>query len=223
MTAGSPLKTIRVRFGIRALIVFLTLVCVVCGALAWSRQVQVRHTGRMLDLHIDGEGYFVLLMPDMSRAYTRNGTFFLDREGHLVTIEGYFVAGGVNSLPSWVRSLSVGVDGTILIDPPSEIDLSLYGWTDTAIDGLRMRGQFQLAMFPNPAGLGMGPHGYWLETPQSGRPLESVAGDSGIGVVRQGVVEIPNHAWLLRFLRPWKQVPKESQQVYVRVRGCDSH
>ena len=38
---------------------------------------------------IDGEGFFQILLPDGSLAYTRDGNFQVDTEGQLVTSSGY--------------------------------------------------------------------------------------------------------------------------------------
>jgi flagellar basal-body rod protein FlgF len=45
------------------------------------------------DYVIAGEGYFTIQLPDGEQAYTRNGSFSLDQENRLVTMEGYQVVG----------------------------------------------------------------------------------------------------------------------------------
>ena len=53
-------------------------------------QGPLRQTDNPLDLAIEGEGFFGVLTPEGVR-FTRKGNFSLDREGYLVTEEGYRV------------------------------------------------------------------------------------------------------------------------------------
>jgi len=46
----------------------------------WS-QGDVQQTGNPLDLAINGEGFFVIRKPDNSIAFTRDGSFHIDRLG----------------------------------------------------------------------------------------------------------------------------------------------
>lgn len=55
-------------------------------------QGMLETTGRATDLAISGNGFFVL-GKGSDVAYTRNGNFSLDVEGHLVNSSGYFVKG----------------------------------------------------------------------------------------------------------------------------------
>lgn len=52
----------------------------------------MRQTGNTLDLAIEGEGFFSIQTPDGIR-YTRNGSFNLDKDGVLVTKDGFPVLG----------------------------------------------------------------------------------------------------------------------------------
>jgi len=56
------------------------------------RQGALAHTGRPLDLALQGEGFFVIQTPG-GELYTRNGSFRLDAEGQLVDASGRIVAG----------------------------------------------------------------------------------------------------------------------------------
>lgn len=71
------------------------------------------HTGRPLDVAINGDGFFVVDGPD-GELFTRNGSFHLNGTGQLVTGEGYPLQGGptipVDAAPS---SIQIGMDGTV--------------------------------------------------------------------------------------------------------------
>ena len=52
-------------------------------------------TNGALDVGIDGRGFFEVLMPDGSSAYTRDGSFKRSPQGELVTSSGYPVQPGI--------------------------------------------------------------------------------------------------------------------------------
>lgn len=54
-------------------------------------QGNIQPTGRPTDLAIDGDGFFTVKVADNQYAYTRDGSFSLDKDGYLVTSEGYKV------------------------------------------------------------------------------------------------------------------------------------
>jgi flagellar basal-body rod protein FlgF len=49
----------------------------------------LKETNNPLDFAIDGEGFFVVQLPDGEEAYTRDGSFRLNENGELVTRDGY--------------------------------------------------------------------------------------------------------------------------------------
>ena len=53
------------------------------------QQGNPQQTGRSLDVMINGRGFFEVLMPDGSPAYTRDGSFQVNAQGELVTSSGY--------------------------------------------------------------------------------------------------------------------------------------
>lgn len=56
-------------------------------------QGAIQPTGRVSDLAIDGDGFFSVKIADNQIAYTRDGSFSLDKDGYIVTAEGYKVLG----------------------------------------------------------------------------------------------------------------------------------
>jgi len=57
------------------------------------RDGKIKATERKLDLAIKGEGFFFAILTPEGVAYTRAGKFTLDKEGRVVTEEGYFLLG----------------------------------------------------------------------------------------------------------------------------------
>ncbi|MEO6185914.1 MAG: flagellar hook-basal body complex protein, partial [Steroidobacteraceae bacterium] len=72
----------------------------------------LNNTGNSLDVAINGRGFFQVLMPDGSFAYTRDGSFKMSPEGELVTSSGYKIQPGI-SIPAGAQTITVGNDGTV--------------------------------------------------------------------------------------------------------------
>jgi flagellar basal-body rod protein FlgF len=94
----------------------------------------IQHTGRDLDVAIQGEGWFAVETLDGNEAYTRNGAFRLNENGVLQTQNGLNVIGdgGPITLPPGV-SVAIAKDGTI-----STIDPANPGVPPTAIGRLKL-------------------------------------------------------------------------------------
>lgn len=70
------------------------------------------HTGRTLDVGLDGKGYLVLETPE-GRLYTRNGSLQINTLGQLVDLAGRMVAGanGPIVVPRNVSELDIRIEG----------------------------------------------------------------------------------------------------------------
>jgi flagellar basal-body rod protein FlgF/flagellar basal-body rod protein FlgG len=79
-------------------------------------QGSLEQTGNPLDLAIEGEGFFMVQMPNGPR-YTRDGGFHRTPQGQLVTAAGDPVLSS-NSQPIAIPpgQVSVGVDGALSVD-----------------------------------------------------------------------------------------------------------
>ncbi|MCJ8296763.1 MAG: flagellar basal-body rod protein FlgF [Colwellia sp.] len=77
------------------------------------------HTGRSLDVAIEGDGFFAIQAEDGQEAYTRGGHFRLTETGALETNDGELVIGedGPIILPLPVNNIQISRDGTIMVQP----------------------------------------------------------------------------------------------------------
>src|SRR5262249_17407865 len=73
-------------------------------------QGQMVNTDNPLDVAINGRGFFQVLMPDGSTAYTRDGSFKLSPEGELVTASGDRIQPAI-SIPQGAQSIFIARDG----------------------------------------------------------------------------------------------------------------
>ena len=70
-----------------------------------------------MDLAVDGQGFFQVLLPDGRIGYTRNGAFSRDAEGTLTTASGYVVQPeiqipeGATEIGTVLRRLVSGTNG----------------------------------------------------------------------------------------------------------------
>lgn len=141
-------------------------------------QGNLTQTGNSLDLAINGNGFFQVLMPDGTLAYSRDGSFQIDSQGQLVTASGYPVQPAI-TLPANVLTVSVGTDGTVSVTQPG---------TAAPVQV----GSLQLATFVNPAGLQSIGDNLYQETAASGAPATNQPGTNGTGVINQGYLETSN-------------------------------
>lgn len=135
-------------------------------------------TENQTDMAIQGSGFFEVLMPDGSTAYTRDGSFQLDADGQIVNSSGFALQPGI-TVPDSTKSLTIGIDGTVSA-------LVADASTPTVI------GQVNLSNFINPAGLQALGGNMLGETASSGAPQQGTAGQPGYGTLIQGSVETSN-------------------------------
>ncbi len=137
-----------------------------------------QQTGKALDVMVNGRGFFEVMMPDGTSAYTRDGSFQINAQGELVTNSGYPIQPGIQ-LPEGTQSLTIGTDGTVSV--------KVAGETATVEIG-----SLTLTDFINPAGLQAKGENLFAETTASGPAQNGTPGLNGLGTVVQGSLEGSN-------------------------------
>jgi flagellar basal-body rod protein FlgG len=141
-------------------------------------QGNLQKTDNSLDMAVQGDGFFQILLPDGTTGYTRDGSFQKDNQGQIVTSNGYPLQPNI-TIPANALSLSIGTDGTVTVTQPGSAAATQIG-------------SIQLATFINPAGLQSIGQNMFLETAASGTPTPNTPGTNGAGLVNQGYVETSN-------------------------------
>jgi len=141
-------------------------------------QGNLTKTENPYDVAISGSGFFQVLMPDGTTAYTRDGSFQRDRDGQLVTASGYPLQPPV-TLPQNTTAVTIGRDGMVSV-------------TQAGSTASVQIGQLQLANFHNPAGLQAIGENLFAETDASGAPNQGNPGANGAGLLSQGYIEGSN-------------------------------
>lgn len=150
-------------------------------AVATSRiltQGNLQQTGNSFDLAIEGNGYFQILLPDGTLAYTRDGAFQIDNQGQMVTPSGNLLQPAI-TIPTNVLGVTIGKDGTVTA-------------TVSATTAPVALGTLQMANFVNPAGLQALGDNLFIETASSGPAQVDNPNSNGMGRVNQGYVETSN-------------------------------
>lgn len=135
-------------------------------------------TGNPLDMAIQGRGFFQVLLPDGTTAYSRDGSFQVNSQGELVTSSGYTLQPSI-TIPNNAQSVTIGTDGTVSVSLPGQASPSQLG-------------TLQLADFVNPAGLQPMGDNLYLESAASGTAQSGSPGLSGLGTLVQGSLESSN-------------------------------
>jgi flagellar basal-body rod protein FlgG len=135
-------------------------------------------TDNALDLAINGRGFFEVLLPDGSIAYSRDGSFQINANGEMVTNSGYPLQPGIN-IPDGAQSVTIGVDGTVSVTVAGQAAAVQVG-------------NITLTDFINPAGLQAKGENLYLETAASGPATQGTAGVNGLGTLVQGMLESSN-------------------------------
>jgi flagellar basal-body rod protein FlgG len=137
-------------------------------------QGALRETGGDLDLAIEGQGFFEVVMPDGTSAYTRDGSFRATSTGEVVSVEGYRVA----NFPA----ISNGTN---------EITITPDGSSTMLVNGDYIAGQqVSLARFANPEGLRSLGHNLYAATEASGPAQTGLApGENGMGMIMHRYLE----------------------------------
>lgn len=141
-----------------------------------SGSLEITH--QSLDMAINGRGFFEILQPDGSIAYTRNGEFHLNSNGEIVNSDGLILQPAI-TVPQNTLSLTIGRDGTVSA-------VVAGNSTPTQI------GNIQLSDFINPAGLQAIGSNLFVETASSGAAQQGTPGLNGFGSVEQGMLENSN-------------------------------
>lgn len=137
----------------------------------------LRNTGKDFDLAIEGAGFFEVVMPDGTSAYTRDGSFHLTANGTVVTGDGYTVAGFSN-----------------IDEGTTEVNIAANGAVSTVVNGqVTDNGQLTLVRFVNPEGLRSIGRNLYTETPASGAAQTGLEpGSEGAGTLAHRYLESSN-------------------------------
>jgi flagellar basal-body rod protein FlgG len=136
-------------------------------------------TENALDLSIQGRGYFEILQPDGTLAYSRNGQFSMNDQGQIVTSGAGYLLQPQVTIPPDAQQITISQDG--------QISVSIRGQAEP-----QLLGQLNVTDFVNPTGLQPVGQNLYVETASSGAPIQGIPGLQGLGMISQGTLETSN-------------------------------
>ena len=137
---------------------------------------ELKQTGERLDVAIQGEGFFEVVLPNGTLAYTRNGTFHVATDGRIVTHRGYPLQGEFQPIPEHAAHITITAGGAVQCS------------TNQGTSSF----QLQLCQFAHPEELQALGYNLYRQTAQSGPPEISNPGQNGSGELLQGFLEFSN-------------------------------
>ena len=135
-------------------------------------------TENTFDLAIEEKGYFQVELPSGDTAYTRAGSFQLSPNREIVNSDGYPILPGI-TIAADVTEVTINSTGEVLVKVSGQVAPQNVG-------------QFELAVFPNEAGLQATGGNMFLESASSGNATTGTPGSTGIGTIIQGFLESSN-------------------------------
>ncbi|SIO26817.1 flagellar hook protein FlgE [Carnobacterium alterfunditum] len=166
----------------------------------------LQSTGRALDFGIEnGDSSFFNVTDGTKTFYTRDGGFYVDPNGNLVTSGGLQVQGFKAGMPDEnIDGFDPAALGTTMapITIPQTIDGAELQSYNIDSNGLivgsysggksMVLGRVGLTSFSNPDGLEKSGGNLYTESANSGDPVAGNPGDAGYGSVRSGFLEMSN-------------------------------
>jgi len=131
-------------------------------------------TDNQFDVAINGAGFFPVTKSNGTVAYTRDGSFSVNKDGYLVTNDGYIVGDGIK-IPANYEKIKISTDGTVSI-------ISSKGTEPEKV------GKIPLVAFSNPEELKSLDGNKLAQSEKSGKPILITEHNS----IKQGSLERSN-------------------------------
>lgn len=146
------------------------------GTQLMTTQGNLKNTGVLTDVAVNGDGFFSVRLPDGTTAYTRDGQFVLDESKRLLTANGNRII----------------IQGAIPTDA-TEVVIDNYGSIAAKVDDVWSTvGSIQLTRFTNPGALHNMGSNLLKESVNSGKAQTGTPGASNFGMLVPGTVESSN-------------------------------
>ena len=142
-------------------------------------QGSIKETGNLLDIALEGKGFFQLQNSNGEVVYSRDGSFNIDSNGQLVNQSGLklipeiFIAEDIDK-----NTIGISQSGLVTIKDSQDNIIEI--------------GQITTVKFINSAGLESIGNNNFRETVASGVPLIGVVSENNHPILRQGFLEMSN-------------------------------
>ena len=137
---------------------------------------ELLRTGEPLDVAIKGDGFFEVVLPDGTKAYTRDGAFRTGADGRFTMADGFPLGSGFQPIEPGTTTITIGPEGMI---------------THLNQKGAKSF-ELHICRFANPAGMQSIGRNLYGETMASGMAEYGSPGQKGFGELVQGFLERSN-------------------------------
>lgn len=138
----------------------------------------LKKTDSNMDVAIQGKGFFEVVLPDGTSAYTRAGTLQITKEGLLANSDGYILKQAIQ-IPADASDMTIDATGKVLVTVPKQKDKLEAG-------------QIELVNFVNLAGLAPLGDNLYAATEKAGDMITGLPNQDGLGKLAQGYLESSN-------------------------------
>lgn len=166
----------------------------VVGTMTNFEQGITQETESLLDVAIEGKGFFMVHLPDGNVGYTRGGNFRIDSEGFLVNSDGFKVLSSQGNENVTNNPVSVQNKTMKYIRPETD-NLEVYISSDGMITTEKTVATppiMELANFTNPSALQSAGATTYIYNDACGATLIAQPANNGMGFVRAGFLESSN-------------------------------
>lgn len=154
------------------------------------KQGALKETNNDFDIALEGKG-FIAVMTDKGERYTRNGTFTIDKEGFLVTKEGYKVQTEKGSVQIKRNNIIIDKEGNLYRNSAFAGDESrLVQRDENEWEGKELVGRIKIVRFPRERELRRQGSSLYFENEHTGEHI--IAEGKDRPKVLQGFVETSN-------------------------------
>ena len=155
------------------------------------KQGNLKETTNQFDFALEGKG-FIAVETEKGERYTRNGSLTIDKEGYLVTKDGFKVLTEDNGyIQIKKNNFIIDKEGNIYQnneyagDPNRLVQIEENEWRDT-----EQLGRLKIIRFPRERELRREGNSFYYENEQTGKPY--IAEDNNRPIVHQGFIESAN-------------------------------
>lgn len=143
-------------------------------------QGPLQATGRLFDLAISGQGFFGVVDDDDNLRFTRDGSFFIDKDGNLVNSSG-------------LQVVDEDEDPIVIeLDEDQSLDDVIITKTGEILLDDDSLGTIGLFNFTNPAGLTRTGDNLFEENDNTGERISNADEPEGFGDILSGYLEMSN-------------------------------
>ena len=150
----------------------------VAGVRTVHSQGNPQITNNPLDLMVQGEGFFGIVLSNNELRFSRNGSLSINAQGTVVTSKGFKLFPGF-TVPANTMSITISESGSF--------DAYVSGQSEPINIGV-----VPIFTFTNTVGLKSTGGNLYRVTQSSGQPIQGIPGEGNTGSIMQGALETSN-------------------------------